>query len=144
LEQFLDAVLKVVHPEMWTANQAATSQMVQHLDFPLFAWPTSYREMDVIVNRVTPAHHDSGGANTFYDHLVSLGQGHNAKLRLDDLQAEFAYLPGTSLLFAGKVLTHSVPKWDDGERVVISHYSKDEVHERLQVIKPSLPSHLGW
>jgi hypothetical protein len=129
---------------MWTANQAATLKLVQDLKFPLFTWPTCYAGMDVILNRSTPPHCDSGSANTFYDHLVSLGQGHKATLGLDDLQAEFAYLPGTSVLFAGKVLKHSVPAWDDGERVVITHYSKDEVHERLKVVKPSLPSQLGW
>lgn len=143
MEQFLDAVLRVVHPELWTANIAAAEKLVQQLPSSAPSWPTSFTGMDLIVNRVTPPHLDGGGAVTFYDHLLSLGFSHQATLALEDLEAEFAYGPGTSVFLTGKVLTHSVPAWSGGERVVIAHYSKDDVHDRLGIPQPTLPTQLG-
>ena len=129
---------------MYDANILATPQLLEELDRPVETWPSVYHAMDVIVNRVTPSHCDPGGANSFYDHLVSLGQDHDARLLLDSLEAEFAYQAGTSALFTGKVLSHSVPKWSEGERIVIAHYAKDNVQDRLGVPRPLLPSQMSW
>jgi hypothetical protein len=129
---------------MYEANSKVTSLLLQQLNNPLLTWPTIYSGMDVIANRLTPEHCDKGGALSFYDHLISFGQGHDARLRLHDLNAEFAYQPGTSVLFPGKVLTHSVPEWSKGERLVIAHYAKDDMQNRLEVARPLLPTQLGW
>jgi hypothetical protein len=129
---------------MWLANSKTTSLLLEQMNDSSLTWPTIYPAMDVIANRVTPPHRDRGGATSFYDHLVSFGQDHDAVLLLDDFHAEFAYKPGTSVLFSGKVLTHSVPKWSEGERLVIAHYAKDNVQERLNVARPLLPTQLGW
>jgi len=51
---------------------------------------------------------------------------------LDDFGTKFTYAPGTSVFLTGKVLVHSVPAWSGGERVVVAHYSKDDVHNRLR------------
>ena len=122
---------------MWLSNSKATSLLLQQLNKPLLTWPTIYPGMDIIANRLTPEHCDRGGALSYYDHLISFGQGHNAKLLVNELQGEFAYQPGTSVLFTGKVLTHSVPKWSEGERLVIAHYAKDDVQDRLGVSRPN-------
>jgi len=129
---------------MHKANNKATPLLLKELNRPLPSWPTTYHALDVIANRATPQHYDQGGAITFYDHLISLGQDHDAHFFLDNLHGEFAYQPGTSVLFSGKVLSHSVPKWSTGERVVIAHYSKDDIHERLEVARPLLPTQLNW
>ena len=144
LEHFLDVVLHIVHPELWTANTAGVDQLVSQLSPSSPSWPTSFTGMDLIVNRVTPPHLDSGGAVTFYDHLLSLGFGHQATLDLDDFGAKFTYAPGTSVFLTGRVLTHSVPPWSGGERAVVAHYSKDDVHDRLGVHRPTLPTQLDF
>jgi hypothetical protein len=144
VEQLLNAVLEVVHPEMWMANRTATSLLLEKLNDPSLTWPTIYPAMDVIANRVTPQHYDRGGATTFYDHLLSFGEGHTAQFHVEDFHAAFEYQSGTSVLFPGKVLGHSVPEWDNGERMVIAHYAKDDVQCRLGVPRPSLPTQLGW
>ena len=144
LEGLLDAVLRIIHPEMWITNSDATEQLIRRLPSPLCAWPTVYGGMDVIANRVTPSHCDGGSAFSFYDHLLSLGQDHDAKLKLDDLGAEFEYLPGTGVWLTGRGLSHSVPPWTQGERVVIAHYSKDDVLDRLGIPRPSLPVQAKW
>jgi hypothetical protein len=127
------------------ANSKATSLLLQMLKGPSLAWPTVYSAIDVVANRLTPKHTDDGGAITFYDHLVSFGQDHEAELVLHDIDAEFAYKPGTSVLFSGKVLAHSVPMWSEGkERVMMAHYVKDSIQNRLEVARPLLPTQLGW
>ena len=129
---------------MWLANSQATSLLLQQLNNPTLTWPTVYPGMDIISNRLTPRHYDKGGALSFYDHLVSFGQGHDAQFLLHDFDAEFAYQSGTSVLFPGKVLAHSVPEWSGGERLVIAHYVKDNVQDRLGLSKPLLSTQLGW
>lgn len=129
---------------MWSANTKATPLLLEELKTPLPTWPTVYPALDVIANRLTPRHYDQGGAIYFYDHLVSFGQGHDARFLVDDFHAEFAYQSGTSVLFPGKVLAHSVPEWSGGERLVLAHYAKDDVQDRLRVARPLLPTQLGW
>jgi hypothetical protein len=119
VEQLLNAVLYIVHPEMYIANCNATQELLKELNNSSLIWPTIYHGMDVISNQETKEHLDLGGAISFYDHLVSFGQGHDAKLRLWDLNAEFAYPPRTCALFSGKALTHEVKKWSGGERMVM-------------------------
>jgi hypothetical protein len=145
-KHFLDSVLHIIHPELWTANTAAVGQLVSQLSLstPTSSWPTSFTGMDLIVNRATPPHLDSRGAVTFYDHLLSLGFSHEATLDLDDFGAKFTYAPGTSVFLTGRVLTHSVPAWLGSERAVIAHYSKDDVHDRLGVPRPALPTQLDF
>lgn len=144
VERLLDGVLHVVYPDMWDSNNQATSLMLERLKRPLPVWPSIYPGMDIIANRISPQHTDMGGAVTFYDHLVCFGQDHNARLFLNELDGHFTYGPGTSVLFPGKALAHSVPEWSGGERLVIAHYAKDEVHCMLDVPRPSLPTQFGW
>ena len=129
---------------MYSANCEATPLLLEELKRNLSTWPTVFHAIDIISNRVTPQHYDRGGALTFYDHLVSLGEDHDAHLLLHNLHGELEYRSGTSVLFPGKVFDHSVPKWSGGERIVIAHYSKDDVQDRLQVARPLLPTQLGW
>jgi hypothetical protein len=136
----LNAVLYVVHPGMYSANSEATPLLLKELKRNLPTWPTVYHAMDIIANWVTPQHYDRDGAVTFYDHLVSLGKDHNAHLLLHNLDGEFGYQSGTSVLFSEKVLAHSVPQWPEGERIVIAHYSKNDMQDRLQVVRPLLPT----
>ena len=129
---------------MYLANSQATPLLLEELKRPVETWPSIYHAMDIIANRITPPHCDPGGANSFYDHLVSLGQDHDARLLLDNPDVEFAYQAGTSALFPGKVLSHSVPEWSEGERIVIAHYAKDNVQDRLGVPRPQFPTQISW
>lgn len=143
-ERLLNSVLLVVHPELWTSNMSASRRLESRLPYPIPCWPTAYTGLDLIVNRITEPHTDTGGAITFYDHLLSLGIDHNATLKLDDFDAELAYSEGTSVFLTGKVLMHSVPAWSRGERVVVAHYSKDDVLDRLGCPRPLLPTQTDW
>ena len=130
---------------MSMTNREAIPLLLQKLENPPEIWPTIYPAIDVVANRLTPEHYDKGGAITRYDHLVSFGQDHKAELVFHDFDAEFAYKPGTSVLFPGKVLAHLVPMWTVGkERVVMAHYVRDSVLNRLKLARPLLPTQSGW
>jgi hypothetical protein len=128
---------------MYEGNRSVTASLVGQMKRPLETWPTLYPGMDLIVNRETPLHYDQGAANTFYDHLVSFGQHTGAHLVLEDIHADLEYEPGTSVLFSGSVFRHSVLKWE-GERLVMAHYTKENVYDRMKEAKPVLPTQLGW
>ncbi|HXB12563.1 MAG TPA: hypothetical protein VNZ45_11285, partial [Bacteroidia bacterium] len=59
---------------------------------------------------------------------------------LYDFYAMFAYQPKTSIFFPGKVLAYSVSAWSRGERMVIAHYAKDNMQDRLRLPRPLLPT----
>ncbi len=128
---------------MYKANQTAASSLLQDLGEQCFIWPTVYTGLDVIANRLTPEHRDKGGANTFFDHLVNLGWDKDVQLCVKELDARFAYGPGTCILFSGKAFTHSVTACSE-ERVMLAHYSKEAIHHRLKVARPAMPTQLGW
>jgi hypothetical protein len=62
---------------------------------------------------------------------------------LEDIHADLEYEPGTSVLFSGRVFCHSVLKWE-GDRLVVAHYAKENIYDRLKEAKPALPTQLGW
>jgi len=70
--------------------------------------------MDIISNRLTPRHYDKGRALSFYDHLVSFGQVMMLNFCFMILM-QVSYQSGTSVLFPGKVLAHSVQSGQVGE-----------------------------
>ncbi|KAI6027079.1 hypothetical protein EDC04DRAFT_2540609, partial [Pisolithus marmoratus] len=82
-------------------------------------WPSIYVSIDVIVNQETPPHLDKVSAPSLLDLLVSLGT-HDAQFHISDLCSIFGYRPGTMIYLAGKLLHHSVPKWEKGERIALA------------------------
>jgi hypothetical protein len=110
-------------------------------------WPSVFNGSQLIVNRTTPAHRDGGGCPTYYDLLVSAGNHQEAFFRLPELGISLSYLPGDMVALSGKVLLHQVDGWSGpsrGERVCITHYMKDRVHERLAVPRPAWPELMDY
>ncbi|KAI6010461.1 hypothetical protein EDC04DRAFT_2610199 [Pisolithus marmoratus] len=83
--------------------------------FPV-RWPSIYLGIDVIVNQETPPHQDQASAPSLLD-----------------------LVPGTMVFLAGKLLTHSVPKWEKGERIALAHYMKHAIHNRFGLARPIPP-----
>lgn len=96
-------------------------------------WPSFFSKIKVISNWKTPVHHDSKAAGPAYDFLVSAGKHTGAWLHLANVKAELQYDPCTVVALHGKLLRHSMPDWDTGERLCISHFIRDAVHNCLKV-----------
>lgn len=139
-EQFWSAITSIIAPRQYLAGMQSVSSLKFRVktSHPV-VWPSEFSGMEVIVNRETPYHRDPGASPSFYDLLVSLGKGHQAILDLPDLGTELQYTPGTMIYICGKVLEHGVPRWGDGERIVIAHFVKDKVHDRQSIPRPEFP-----
>jgi hypothetical protein len=51
IKQLLNAVLQIVHPQMWLANSSAAPSLLKKLNNPQLTWPTVYPAMDLIANQ---------------------------------------------------------------------------------------------
>ncbi|KAI5982501.1 hypothetical protein EDC04DRAFT_2616638 [Pisolithus marmoratus] len=56
---------------------------------------------------------------------------------LGNLGTIFGYHPGTMIYLAGKLLSHSVPKWEKRERIALAHYMRDAIHNRFGMAWPA-------
>jgi hypothetical protein len=144
VEWLCNAVTALVAPELYKAGKEAIEQVQLGQDMNrthknITLWPSVFTGMQIIANRTTPPHRDRGGAPTHYDLLLSVGTHVEAQLSLPELGATFSYPPGTIVELCGKVFLHEVDDWEGGERVCVAHMMKDDVHERLKVMRPPWP-----
>ncbi|KAI6010350.1 hypothetical protein EDC04DRAFT_2610218 [Pisolithus marmoratus] len=115
-EDFWNTIAEIVLPDLAQVGKEAISAK-QHWvttqpPCPV-RWPSIYLGIDVIVNQETPPHQDKASAPSLLD-----------------------LVPGTMVFLAGKLLTHSVPKWEKGERIALAHYMKDAIHNRFGLARP--------
>lgn len=148
-EEICNAVTALIAPQLYDAGTQAISCLSNCDDLKkhhhlISSWPSIYSGMQVIVNRVTPPHRDSGGAPTHYDLLLSCGTHSAAKFSVPELDTSFAYLPGTLVGVSGKVFFHEVSEWTGGERICLAHFMKDAVHARLGVQRPTFPNQSSY
>ncbi|KIK81367.1 hypothetical protein PAXRUDRAFT_71913, partial [Paxillus rubicundulus Ve08.2h10] len=139
VQEFLAKVLQVAQPSLHDACRQTISAMESTLDLQDAAsrWPAIFEVIELIVNCVTPWHHDAGGFPEAYDFLLNLGNCQDARFDIADCQTSLSYPPGSIIYLTGKVLMHSVKDWGKGwERAVITHFTKDAVHDRLGVACP--------
>ncbi|KIK23207.1 hypothetical protein PISMIDRAFT_100944, partial [Pisolithus microcarpus 441] len=124
-EEFWNKIAEVVLSDLAQVGKDAISVkgdwVVSQPPSPIL-WPSIYLGIDVIINQETPPHQDQVSAPSLLDLVVSLGT-HDALVD--------SHPNSTMIYLAGKVLTHSVPKWGKGERVALAHYMKDAVHNRF-------------
>ncbi|KAI6015711.1 hypothetical protein EDC04DRAFT_2608658 [Pisolithus marmoratus] len=122
-EDFWNTIAEIVLPDLAQVHKEAISAK-QHLvttqpPCPV-RWPSIYLGIDIIVNQETPPHQDQASAPSLLD-----------------------LVPGTMVFLAGKLLTHSVPKWEKGERIALAHYMKDATHNRFGLARPIPPRSEG-
>ncbi|KAI6024926.1 hypothetical protein BKA83DRAFT_4124738 [Pisolithus microcarpus] len=126
-EEFWNKIGEIVLPDLTRVGRDAISVkgdwVISQPPSPI-GWPSIYLGIDVIVNQETPPHQDQVSAPSLLDLVVSLGT-HDAQFHISEIGTIFDYKPGTMIYLAGKVLTHSVPKWGKGERIALAHYMKD-------------------
>ncbi|KAI6098640.1 hypothetical protein EDD16DRAFT_1527140 [Pisolithus croceorrhizus] len=116
-EEFWNTIAEIVLPDLAQVGKDAISVredwVVTQPPSPI-RWPSIYLGIDVIVNQETSPHLDQVSAPPLLD-----------------------LVPGTMIYLAGKLLTHSVPKLETGERIALAHYMKDAVHNRFGLARPA-------
>ena len=144
-ENLCNVALALIHPDLYRASLESISKikndknLVAHYHQNVQLWPSAFSAIQVIVNRQTPCHRDQGAFPTSYDLLLSLGTHSDARMTLREIGASFLYTPGSVMVLSGKVLLHECMSWSGGERICVSHFIKDSVHERCAVQRPNWP-----
>jgi len=143
-EGLCNSIMALISPELYDSGLKAIELIKQGREMAKRhphqqLWPSIFSGSQVIVNWVTPPHRDSGGCPMHYDLLVSAGTHTQAKLDVQEFGVHLSYRPGDVVALCGKVFLHEVEDWSGGERVCVSHYMKDNVHERLEVHRPNWP-----
>jgi hypothetical protein len=102
-------------------------------------WQSVYTGIQIISNRITPAHRDSKGRAEWFDLLASYtGGGSKPHLLVHDLGLDLEYSSGTVVGLCGTIFGHEVRAWGGGDRVCYAHFMRESVRERLEV------SPAGW
>jgi hypothetical protein len=147
-ELIFNAITALTHQSLYTAGLLAVTKIrdgetIENMETHENAkeWTSVYTGIAVIVNRITTRHRDAGGCPEWYDLLASCGTHTNAELAIPELDATFSYSPGTVIEICGKVLSHSVGRWEGGERICMAHYMRNMVHDRLNIDKPTWSRH---
>jgi hypothetical protein len=143
VERLCNCVAALVTPELYDLGLVAIGKVKDGVEMAanyknVAFWPSLYTAMQVIVNRVTPPHRDDGGCPTHYDLLVSAGSHSDTTLDIKELGLSLQYSPGTLVSLCGRTFFHEVSQWT-GERICIAHFMKDNVHERLRLVRPKWP-----
>jgi hypothetical protein len=138
-----------VSPQQYDYGQAAIRCLKEgdHLDrrLPVIDnWHSIYSGSSLIVNRKTRFHRDAGGAPSHYDLLVSGGTHTDCFLEVRELGLTLQYLPGATVVIAGRVLRHGVDSWKGGERICHARFIKDSVHDRLKLPRPNWVLHRDY
>jgi hypothetical protein len=140
----LNAVAALTHRSLYRAGHESITKLKQPESLGIKvkthdhvqSWNSAFSGITVISNRITPRHRDTGGSFPWYDLLLSSGTHQDAYLHLNDIRAKLSYLPGTAILVCGKILSHSLPEWRNGERICLAHWMRNEVHHRLGIYYP--------
>lgn len=109
-------------------------QLPLHCDdvVALDLWYSLFNGVQVISNRKTPVHRDSGTSSSWMDLLVTVGPYTTATFALPGVGVKLQYGSGTVIGVCGRLLRHGVEDVD-GERICVAYYMKTNVQARLQV-----------
>ncbi|KAJ8518041.1 hypothetical protein ONZ45_g4828 [Pleurotus djamor] len=131
-----DVLLSLFHPQSYvhgqrtintlkTSDDASTAYWANH-------WPSVFSCLSALANRRSPLHLDGKGDSKQFDALFNTGTAKTV-IRLRQLGAIFAYPPGASMMFSGRVFEHDSPGWFEGERVGFVLHMRPEVQQFLDV-----------
>lgn len=104
----LNAILSVVHPELYRAGEAALKKLRHAAEFAKHhtwarSWSSVYSGVSVIANRACVPHRDPGGRPDWFDMIVTLGQYCEATMCWPDLDVTLDYLFGVGQCCAWQV-----------------------------------------
>jgi hypothetical protein len=135
----LSAISRVAHPSLYMTGRTAFSAMRELTEIGncVKRWSSVFSAVNIIVNRETPLHRDTGTLPEWFDILATIGGDSDTIMELPSIGARIAYRSGTVALFSGATIAHSVPA-ARADRVCFTYYMKNKIHERFGVKAP------GW
>jgi hypothetical protein len=114
VERFLNLTLSLIHPDLFTSG-AIMLQKLRAMETTTeiaSEWQSVYTGIQIISNRITPAHRDSKGRAEWFDLLASYtGGGSKPHLLVHDLGLDLEYSSGTVVGLCGTIFGHEVRAW---------------------------------
>lgn len=102
----------------------------------LLHWGSVFSGLNVIVNRRTPPHRDTGTLAEWYDLLVTIGGDKDTEMELVNLGVVLGYRSGCLALFSGASILHTVAE-TVADRICIAYYMKRVILDRFNIKLPS-------
>lgn len=130
----INGILGVVHPHLYKAGMDVYREM-QTLPEVAEAsrhWGSVFTAIGIVSNRQSPLHRDTGTRAAWYDILTSVGGDAESVMEWPSLGLRLQYRSGTTVVFSGYTLTHSVPLSAE-DRFCIAYYMKENVHARFGI-----------
>ena len=127
----IGGILSIIHPEQYQLGIAMLQSLraeayriskSELLPMILDVWNAPFNVITIMSNRLTPFHRDNGGAASWYDILVALGDYPNGRLEFPGLGQRFNHGPGTVVGMTGRILRHGVNC--PGNRVCLAYHNK--------------------
>lgn len=137
--QVMDAILSIIHPELFTAAQRSfeINKSKNPESSAVFAWPCSFSAMSVICNRLTPEHKDRRTDRFWYDFLTSAGHHKEATFKTSGIGYSFDYAPGTMIALCAADIFHEVDSWYGFDRICIAHFMRKSVMKARDLLIPA-------
>jgi hypothetical protein len=134
----VSGITLVAHPELYRAGLTTLSNTrdMPEISEVVKIWSSVYSAVSIVSNRECPLHRDTGTDAEWFDFLTTVGGDWNTEMSWPQLGINIAYTSGTSVLFSGYTLAHTVTTSEE-ERLCIAHYMKGNVFERFGVCGPS-------
>ena len=137
--QVMDAILSIVHPELYSVAQRSfeISKLENPESSAVFAWPCCFSGMSVICNRLTPKHKDRRTDRFWYDFLTSAGHHKKAALKAAGIGYSFDYAPGTMVALCAADIFHEVDLWYGFDRICIASFMRKSVMKARNLLIPA-------
>jgi hypothetical protein len=136
IERFINLTLSLIHPELFQCGLAMLQKLRQLDSTKDIArhWQSVCTAIQIISNRVTPAHRDRRGRPEWYDILLNYsGREGTPRFLVKDLGMDLEYSSGTVIGFCGSIFEHEVGSWGVSDRVCYAHFFRESVRKRLDV-----------
>ncbi|KIJ60687.1 hypothetical protein HYDPIDRAFT_98419 [Hydnomerulius pinastri MD-312] len=135
---FLNAVLSIVHPELYAAGEKVMRHLreddeIEDVHEILDHWMSVFTTVSAVVNRESPLHRDPKTCKSWYDMMLTVGQYQEAILELSTFSVCLLYNAGTVICISGKLVHHGVSEIESGDRIVYSFYMRESVHRFCSV-----------
>jgi hypothetical protein len=153
LDRLINIIVYLTHPGQFNTSLAARTHLravgTSDVKYYLGLWKSIFTGHTWVLNRKIRPHRDGQGFKAGYDYLTVLGTAFS-QLHLRDINVTLDYRPGTVVGLPGRVLTHEVKDWGDGDRICIARWLRKNLLLRRSIpgfdwpLVSSFMDRFGW
>ncbi|KAJ7458425.1 hypothetical protein FB451DRAFT_1182626 [Mycena latifolia] len=124
------------HFEALKKLHAATEEELPFLKLLNAGDPLLQEGREIMFNRKTPLHADSGDPKAGWATLVALGGYKGGVMSVPAVNLRMRYSGGGLVLIQGRVLKHEVEDFSDGQRISIADFMHQSMWDYFKIVPP--------